>query len=292
MAYLTHIITNYDNLAPYTIFLHGHARAWHQPEPTAWKIRALNLDLLATEGYINLRCGLKPGCSADTILGSAHPEPRDHPEVRSIMPAFWAWNFQPEHGRWDLGAYPSELGQPCCAQFAVTRERILARPKEFYEAYRRPMERDVREMQRVFGPLWTGYRMGVLYEHLWHVVFGKEALFCPDARFCREVVFRDQVRCADYTGDYEHRAGWRKIQCQNAWDSEGMDVETGEVDRYGGWDGVKDLESDVQAVDDIDDVAATNHRLEDVPDNLEEMEAAAAVIQNYAAKLQGVADGT
>lgn len=312
MAYLTHIINNYANLAPYTIFLHGHSRSWHQPEPIAWKLRALSLDLLATEGYINLRCGLKPGCSADTILGTAHPGPRDHPKVRSMMAAFWAWSFQPEHRRWDFGPYPPELGQPCCAQFAVSRERILARPREFYEAYRRPMERDVREMQGVFGPLWTGYRMGILYEHLWHVVFGKEALFCPNPQFCRAVYFRDAIRCSNYTGDYEHRAGWKKIECKNTWDHAGMEFETGEVDRYGGWDGTKDPESVLEAVNDANVVAATGldglMTMQDevtesaentvggagheVPDDNRETEAAAAVVQNFAAELHSLEDST
>lgn len=240
MAYLTFILNHYDRLPRYTVFLHGHARSWHQAEPIAWKVRALNLDLLKHEGYINFRCGLKPGCSADTVLGAAHPEPRDHPLVRQIMPAFWKEMYQPKHGRWDLGPYPAEVGQPCCAQFGVTRESILARTKEFYAAYRRPMERDVREYKKIFGDLWDGYRMGILYEHLWHVVFGKEPLLCPDAEFCRAMYFGDQIRCANYTGDYEHSRGWGKIACSNTWDDEVVRVETAEQDQYGGWDGVKD----------------------------------------------------
>lgn len=241
MAYLTYILQNYNDLPTHTIFTHGHAHSWHQPEPLAWKIRALDFSLLDTEGYINLRCGLKPGCDDGTILGSNHPEPRDHPKVRQMMPAWWELMYRPPHGRWDFGPYPPELGQPCCAQFAVTRARILSRPREFYEAYRRPMERDVTEYKALLGNLWNGYRMGILYEHTWHVVFGKGALLCPAPEYCRRVVFRDLVRCSGYTGDFDHSAGWRGVKCVNGWDGDVEWVEEGKVDRWGGWDGFREV---------------------------------------------------
>lgn len=39
-----------------------------------------------------------------------------------------------------LGPLPSELTSPCCSEFMVTRERILARPREFYRRLRSASE--------------------------------------------------------------------------------------------------------------------------------------------------------
>ena len=56
MAYLTYIIDHYDDLPAYSVFVHGHYRAWHQQAPIPAKIRALNLTALEEENYISFRC--------------------------------------------------------------------------------------------------------------------------------------------------------------------------------------------------------------------------------------------
>lgn len=61
---------------------------------------------------------------------------------------------------------PGEVGAACCAQFAVSRERVLERPKSDYEGLRRwvtETEKDDAQSGRVL-------------EFLWHVIFGMDAV--------------------------------------------------------------------------------------------------------------------
>lgn len=60
------------------------------------------------------------------------------------------------------GYVPALVGQACCAQFAVSRERVLKRPKEDYVEFRRWLL----ETER------NNAKSGRVLEFLWHVVFG------------------------------------------------------------------------------------------------------------------------
>ena len=59
---------------------------------------------------------------------------------------------------------PEEIAAPCCAQFAVTREQVLKRPKEDYERYYRWVTTTDLE----------DYVSGRVMEYLWHIIFGKD----------------------------------------------------------------------------------------------------------------------
>ena len=61
---------------------------------------------------------------------------------------------------------PEQVGSACCAQFAVSRERVLERPKEDYEGFRRW----VVETEK------SDAMSGRVMEFLWHVVFGMDAV--------------------------------------------------------------------------------------------------------------------
>lgn len=61
---------------------------------------------------------------------------------------------------------PAQVGQPCCAQFAVSREQILKRPLQEYVSYR----------QWVLDTEMVDEKSGRVMEFLWHVIFGKEAV--------------------------------------------------------------------------------------------------------------------
>lgn len=70
--------------------------------------------------------------------------------------------------------FPGEIGAPCCAQFAVSKTQVLKRKKEEYERYR----------QWILDTELSDAKSGRTMEYLWHVIFGKEAVFCPDPDLC------------------------------------------------------------------------------------------------------------
>lgn len=216
MAYLTYIIDHYDNLPEFIIFHHGHRRAWHQPEPTPMKLRALNLSSLAHDHYINLRCAHLPGCTADTYIDLVHVDPKDLRQQAHMLPRFWNTMFGQE-SVWDLGPKPSNVSVTCCAQFAVTREAIRRRPLAFWVNYRRPLERDLEEYVPIWGPQTNSYSIGICYEKLWHMVFGKPAIHCPKEDYCRRNQFSDSIVCDRYTGAFEDSQGWENIKCIEKW---------------------------------------------------------------------------
>lgn len=69
---------------------------------------------------------------------------------------------------------PEEVGAACCAQFAVSRERVLQRPKSDYEGFR----------EWVVETEKNDAKSGRVMEFLWHVIFGMDAVYCPDEKQC------------------------------------------------------------------------------------------------------------
>lgn len=210
MAYLTFIIDNYDQLPDYMVFVHGHGRAWHQPEPLQWKLQALNIAALEQEGYINLHCGRKPGCENALLGDSERPQNDEVDWAKSVVPAWWI-----EH-QLQPGPVPAQVSEPCCAQFAVSKSRVLARSLDFWKKYRRPLESDVKEMQAIYGKAWNLHSMGTVYEYIWHVVMGQDAVSCPAEDTCRDVFFSGAIECDQYTDYYMNWKGWKAIQCTNS----------------------------------------------------------------------------
>ncbi|KAL2152155.1 hypothetical protein VTH82DRAFT_5339 [Thermothelomyces myriococcoides] len=69
---------------------------------------------------------------------------------------------------------PERVGVSCCSQFAVSREAVRARPREDYVRWRdwllrTPLDDDL---------------SGRVFEYMWHIIFGKDAVFCPSAAEC------------------------------------------------------------------------------------------------------------
>ncbi|KAH1736720.1 hypothetical protein KXX25_006273 [Aspergillus fumigatus] len=157
MAYLTYLIDHYDSLPSTIAFLHSHRAgffmAWHVDAPlhdNVAAMRALQLDFVQRNGYVNLRCNWNPGCRAADRLN------RHVTEQQKFL------------------AKPKETGAACCAQFAVSREQVLQRPREDYIRFR----------QWVIDTDKDDASSGRVMEFLWHVIFGQEAVYCPDEELC------------------------------------------------------------------------------------------------------------
>ena len=111
IVYFKYIIDYYHSLFPYTVFLHDKDFAWHHKGSIVNKI-------LKTEGseYKNLNSK----CTGSIL------------EVKE-MPWFYDKFLKEYLG--DIEKYGNwTLGEKCCAQFIVHRERIHKYPLKFYKA--------------------------------------------------------------------------------------------------------------------------------------------------------------
>ena len=173
MAYLTYLVDFYDRLPPISIFLHpakaGYPEAWHNDAPdysNVFSVQHLQLDYVQESGYVNLRCNTDPGCGHITNM-QPHRQPSD-PEKTTEQAMVEAWPAlfgEPA---------PDEVAQPCCSQFAVSRDAIRARPRAEYERYRQWL---------VDTELPDGIS-GRVFEYAWQFMFGKGPVFCPVMREC------------------------------------------------------------------------------------------------------------
>lgn len=166
MAYLTYIIDHYNVLPDLVIFTHAHEKAWHnndiQRSSTLVMLSELNYRRAVKQGYMNLRCHWKPGCP-DWIQINASEESDEYQERyvmrESLMSIF------PQEMLLD-GSVPDVIGTPCCAQFAVTRARILQHPRQRYVVWRK----------WVIDTHLPDDISGRVMEYLWHYIFASPSL--------------------------------------------------------------------------------------------------------------------
>jgi len=170
MAYLTYIIDNYATLPFIIAFLHSHESgflsAWHTDTPlhsNTDALRMLKLDFVAKNGYVNLRCNLNPGC-LEAHTKNKHVTPDVYVDIFSgTSTEVDRTSTVTQGGKPNV---PLRVGQACCAQFAVSRERVLQRPKSDYERFR----------DWILETEMSDGRSGRVMEFLWHIVFGTEAV--------------------------------------------------------------------------------------------------------------------
>lgn len=169
MYYLTHIIDHYDSLSDINIFMHPHRIAWHTPEllnhDATEVLKRLSSEHVTREGYMNLRCHWDPGCPERIYPGQTY---RDNTKAEEIAIAkAWAEMFPGD-------PIPDALGAPCCAQFALSKERILSIPKTKFERYRNWLIR-TNEVDWISGRV---------FEYFWQKIFAGAPKLCPNARVC------------------------------------------------------------------------------------------------------------
>lgn len=169
MVYLSYIIDHYEELPDVMIFMHAHQHSWHNEEvfefDAANMIRRLSSERVTREGYMNMRCGWGPGCPDWMHPGNIEQDVNKQEET--MIAKSWSEIFP-------LDPIPQVLAQPCCAQFALARDRALALPKSRYVYYRDWLLRT--EL--------TDYISGRIWEYLWHVIFTGESVWCPQQSCC------------------------------------------------------------------------------------------------------------
>ncbi|EGE83156.2 hypothetical protein, variant [Blastomyces gilchristii SLH14081] len=176
MPYLTFIIDHYHSLPDIVAFVHANNRQWHNQDIGYYNdhvLRRLRLETVRERGYVNLRCRNSPGCEPSSVL----PHNPSLVEVelndtRSRFANIYAHLFEID----DVKEVPHVIGSVCCAQFVVTRERILQRPLSDYERMRSWVLSGSRPM--------NDYDVGWVFEKLWHVIFGQPPVYCISESQC------------------------------------------------------------------------------------------------------------
>lgn len=173
MAYLTYLIDHYDVLPEISLFLHPHRSGW----PAAWhtdakdydnviSAQSLQLNHVQQHGYANMRCIAIPGCPDEIQPFRAH---LDRPYELAFREAY-KYMFQVAH---DIDV-PTIVATPCCSQFAVSRSQILNRPLSDYIRYR----------QWLLDTHLGSNDSGRVLEYMWHIIFGKGPVWCPEHEQC------------------------------------------------------------------------------------------------------------
>ena len=121
--------------------------------------------MLSGKGYVNMRCDSSPGCPE-----WLHPGVKEEAlakQEQSVLTQSW-------HELFPHDPLPQALGQACCAQFALSKERILSIPRSRYVYYRDWIMRT---------PL-SDYVSGRIWEYTWQYLFTGQGVFCPTVPVC------------------------------------------------------------------------------------------------------------
>jgi hypothetical protein len=122
------------------IFQHANRYQWHNDDPLydgQRMLSRLKLSFVKALGYVNLRCVWTLGCP---------DEMRPLEEFETLSPSDAEGSIEVRSGAYYKLAFeeffpgvpvPEIIGASCCAQFAVTAEKVRERPKSDYENYRR-----------------------------------------------------------------------------------------------------------------------------------------------------------
>ncbi|KAL4778534.1 hypothetical protein BJX76DRAFT_366180 [Aspergillus varians] len=194
MAYLTYLIDHYDHLPSIIAFVHSHRSgflmAWHVDAPlhdNTAALRSLRLDFVQRNGYVNLRCNTNPGCGEshkpnihvtedvwrEIFEGTSTP-PLNSTTSPSTIGEAEEYNHTHTQRKSKHLQIPTHVAAACCAQFAVSRDQVLERPREDY----------IKIRQWVIDTDKNDAASGRVMEYLWHVIFGKSSIYCPDEELC------------------------------------------------------------------------------------------------------------
>jgi hypothetical protein len=127
--------------------LHSHRYSYHQEDILTLLPRLLD-------------AGADSYCNINSAVWGHREDPS-----RSLLSRHWA-DWIGEH----LGEYEGDSPRAmdrCCAQFLVTRGRVLARPVEFYE-------RALEVLDRAEPGTEESREGGLVMEWIWHIVFGED----------------------------------------------------------------------------------------------------------------------
>ncbi|KAI9874685.1 MAG: hypothetical protein M1830_009415 [Pleopsidium flavum] len=212
MIYLTYIIDHYHNLADVMVFMHSHRWSWHNDDildnDGVQMIKRLSSERVTREGYMNLRCHWDPGCPDWMHPGATEEDINKQEET--MLARSWSELFP-------LDPIPNVLAQPCCAQFALSRDRIHSIPLSRFIFYR----------DWLLRTSLSDYISGRVWEYIWQFVFTGENVFCPAQHACYcdgfGVCFGGEVAFNDW---FETRYKKRQLESElRDWEEKGKAIE-------------------------------------------------------------------
>ncbi|KAL8948096.1 MAG: hypothetical protein Q9222_005687 [Ikaeria aurantiellina] len=169
MMYLSYLIDHYEQLPDIILFMHSHRWTHHNNRflgfDAAQMIRALNGAHVMREGYVNMRCHWSPGCPEWLRPVRLHDNLGKQEET--VLEQSWQELFP-------FDPLPSFLAQPCCAQFALSKERVRSIPRSRFIYYRDWILRT---------PL-SDYVSGRIWEYSWQYLFTRHTAHCPAEHVC------------------------------------------------------------------------------------------------------------
>ncbi|KAI1925482.1 hypothetical protein LOY86_001379 [Ophidiomyces ophidiicola] len=175
MAYLTFIIDNYDTLPEITAFVHAKNYQWHNDgagSRTAAILKNLYMSTVERKGYVNLRCNPDPGCPTAISPFSPTAEDIRTGDVRAHFPEVYMALLNVTRKE-----VPKRIGSVCCAQFALSRDRIRLRPRDDY----------IRMREWALTADFDSQTIGWVFEMIWHIIFKEDAVLCPSRNQLEEI---------------------------------------------------------------------------------------------------------
>jgi hypothetical protein len=150
------MIDNYDNLPDVMVFIHGRQFQWHNDDSNydgGTMLSRVQIPYIKEQGYVNIRCVWVLGCPDEVHVMEPRPE---HQSEVSFKEGFMEL-FPDRAARGDI---PEIVGASCCAQFALTRDKVRELPRAEYERIREwlkttPLEDDI---------------SGRIMEYSWHSI--------------------------------------------------------------------------------------------------------------------------
>jgi hypothetical protein len=169
MVYLSYCIDFYHNLSDVNIFMHSHRSAWHNNDlldnDSVQTIARLSSERVQREGFMNMRCNWDPGCPSWMHPGTVEEDVNKQEET--MLAKSWSELFP-------LDPIPDVLAQPCCAQFAISKDRIRSLPLAQYVFYR----------DWLLRTSLSDYISGRVWEYIWQFVFTGNYVVCPMEHIC------------------------------------------------------------------------------------------------------------
>ncbi|KAF2256093.1 hypothetical protein BU26DRAFT_14159 [Trematosphaeria pertusa] len=171
-AYLRYIIDNYYRLPTTMVFLNPARNDYAASNFDISKaLQDLDMEFIQTAGFASLRCSSQSTCR-DAILPFRSP-PDEFRVLEVALPAAWKDLFN----KTDV---PVELAAPCCSEFAVSRDQVQKRAVDEYLRYWSWLHKTKMDDDTA----------GFVFEYLWHLIFGRDAMYCPEVSQCECDLYR------------------------------------------------------------------------------------------------------
>lgn len=151
------MIDNYDKLPSYSFFIHAERFQWHNDDPDYDNLPLLKMfqfSYLREQGYVNMRCVWVIGRPEEIkpfVDESTETQDDESVTTREIFRHAFE-ELLPNHD------VPHAVGVSCCAQFALTREKIQSRSRDDY----------VRMREWLINTPLDDSLTGRVFEYSWH----------------------------------------------------------------------------------------------------------------------------